>query len=532
MQERVRLQEQLKMMGPKSKDLATPFLGSGVLQFELMLAIDGTAIGAGSHRRSFESALANDLANSSNVAENNFRVISMVGDLVVNVEAQLMIQEGVYLDGMQLAWILERQYGDSTSRFRNGVVTKHTQGIRFPFDLGSGVVGFKHKLEIPFSDAGTEGSAERLEFQNKYLFDLCNASGVEATRFHIKNCAPGSIIIETEIHPDASGRGPLARNVFANLDKQAMDPESQLRVGVVTCSTKAEVQVGRSGQQPGSPGPTPIQMPHVSQNAASPPQPKAPETSRAARRFSRYEAALTVISQIFRRPDGGGDSKSAQQFVVQAEVGFATEGAGRLVLPSSAGKGQIRPVSILQPSQCFYCGALPGSTGKKGRQLRFRRCAACKSIDYCSERCQRKHWKETHKAECSRLQCARAHEAKNAPDYQHNQVGYEFVPSVVHSSANARPHIYHIATSDSSSMRTPSMPATPVFNATQRNERDQDLNMLQRVRDLNTPPPRARCVWLFGRPMARSFCVYIEFVNAYLTCAEGCNVTHDTLFCT
>jgi hypothetical protein len=69
-----------------------------------------------------------------------------------------------------------------------------------------------------------------------------------ATLFHIKICAPGSIVIETEIHPDASGRGPLSRNVFANLDKQVMDPESQLRVGLVTRATKAQGQVGRSGQ--------------------------------------------------------------------------------------------------------------------------------------------------------------------------------------------------------------------------------------------------------------------------------------------
>jgi len=224
----------------KTETFATPFLGSKVLQFKLKLALDGTAIDAGSYQRNFEIALANDLANSSNLAENNFRVISMVGNLVVNVEAQLKIQEGVYVDSMQLASILERQYNDSTSNFRNGVITQYTQGIGFPFDLGSDVVGFKHKLEIPFSDAGTEGSVERLKFQNKYLFDLSNASGVEATRFHIKNCAPGSIIIETEIHPDASGRGPLARHVFANLDKQAMDSESQLRVGMVTRFTKAE----------------------------------------------------------------------------------------------------------------------------------------------------------------------------------------------------------------------------------------------------------------------------------------------------
>ena len=46
-----------------------------------------------------------------------------IGYLIVNVEAQLKIHEGVFLDSMQLASILQRQYVDWTSRFRNGVIT-------------------------------------------------------------------------------------------------------------------------------------------------------------------------------------------------------------------------------------------------------------------------------------------------------------------------------------------------------------------------------------------------------------------------
>ena len=118
---------------------------------------------------------------------------------------------------MQLASILQRQYVDTTSRFRNGVITQYTQGIGFLFDLGSCVVGFKHKLEIPFSDAGTKGSVQQIKFQNKYLFDLSNASGVEATCFHVENCAPGSIVIETEIHPDASGWSHASRKLKLKL---------------------------------------------------------------------------------------------------------------------------------------------------------------------------------------------------------------------------------------------------------------------------------------------------------------------------
>jgi len=277
---------------PKPGDFDSPLLGSGVLQFKLILALDGNAMGAGSNRHTFENALVNDLANASALARNSFRIISMVGDLVVNVEAQLKIQDGVYFDSMQLATIFEREFSDPTSQFRNGAITQYSQGIGFPFDLGLGIVGFRHKLDIPFSDAGTEGSVERLTFQNKYLFDLCTATGVEPTRFHIKNVSPGSVIIETEIHPDALGRGPLARNVFASLDKQAMDPASQLRFGEVTCFTKAEAQAGRIGQlsRRGSPLPdvrssSPMQMPHdlppaipISSAAQKETQPQPPTT--------------------------------------------------------------------------------------------------------------------------------------------------------------------------------------------------------------------------------------------------------------
>jgi hypothetical protein len=62
---------------PKSEALETPFLGSGVLQFKL--APDGTAVDTGGYHRSFEISFANDHAHSSNLAENNLGVISMVG---------------------------------------------------------------------------------------------------------------------------------------------------------------------------------------------------------------------------------------------------------------------------------------------------------------------------------------------------------------------------------------------------------------------------------------------------------------------
>ena len=252
------------------------------------------------------------------------------------------------------------------------------------------------------------------------------------------------------------------------------------------------------------------------QNAASPPKPQPLERTPDAHGGSNYGANLKGISQVFQRSDIGRDSPqnsiSEQHFMVQAELGFATEGAGRWILPSSSvtkSRGgqivspqNIQPspptvwpqtlmhVSMLQPSHCFYCGALPSSTRKDGTKYRFRRCARCKSVDYCSERCQRKHWKESHKSECPLLEGKVAREAKHAPDHQRNAVGLGFMPSV-HRSASARPNIYSL-TEDTPQKVTnsPSKRATPSVNVGRTDERD---------RNLNTLPPRARCVWQFVR---------------------------------
>ena len=58
------------------------------------------------------------------------------------------------------------------------------------------------------------------------------------------------------------------------------------------------------------------------------------------------------------------------------------------------------PEHVLRPSHCHCCGALPSTPNEKGGARRFRRCGHCKSVDYCSDTCQRSHWKATHKQEC------------------------------------------------------------------------------------------------------------------------------------
>jgi hypothetical protein len=52
------------------------------------------------------------------------------------------------------------------------------------------------------------------------------------------------------------------------------------------------------------------------------------------------------------------------------------------------------------PGLCNYCGAAPGSLQEGGGVRQFRRCKRCKSVDYCSEKCQRTDWHAGHKQKC------------------------------------------------------------------------------------------------------------------------------------
>ena len=128
----------------------------------------------------------------------------------------------------------------------------------------------------------------------------------------------------------------------------------------------------------------------------------------------------------------------------------------------------IIPASLLIPSHCTYCGALPSTPNKEGKLRQFRRCAQCKSVDYCSTRCQRLDWKAAHRMECLpfakmekfddsdaryRIQKARLGTALSSTDpvthdgARFRRLGPLDAPSAdfrlsVHDSNGLRPHIH------------------------------------------------------------------------------------------
>lgn len=63
------------------------------------------------------------------------------------------------------------------------------------------------------------------------------------------------------------------------------------------------------------------------------------------------------------------------------------------------------PRPLENPRTCSTCGAAPGSLDGHGKLRLFRRCARCKEMDYCSEKCQRRHWEEGHRSACGREAC-------------------------------------------------------------------------------------------------------------------------------
>ena len=74
--------------------------------------------------------------------------------------------------------------------------------------------------------------------------------------------------------------------------------------------------------------------------------------------------------------------------------------------PSHMQLGAHPPSDMQLPGPCAMCGVRQktitgdrmGATSKV--DVPFRRCRRCKSKDYCSEKCQRAHWAQSHKSEC------------------------------------------------------------------------------------------------------------------------------------
>jgi len=68
--------------------------------------------------------------------------------------------------------------------------------------------------------------------------------------------------------------------------------------------------------------------------------------------------------------------------------------------PRSATQASLGPGWM--PRECIVCGgSQPESEeGMHAAILTFRRCARCKVAVYCSDSCQRLHWRNSHRSEC------------------------------------------------------------------------------------------------------------------------------------
>lgn len=112
-------------------------------------------------------------------------------------------------------------------------------------------------LDMAFERAGLEGTRERDRFQTLLAQDLADASGVHARRFCFKNMQAGSVCVDTRIREDASAPSFM---VVHDLQEQALNPDSKLRQGRLTCHLKSisvkhstDPRVSASIDRPSSP---------------------------------------------------------------------------------------------------------------------------------------------------------------------------------------------------------------------------------------------------------------------------------------
>jgi hypothetical protein len=111
-------------------------------------------------------------------------------------------------------------------------------------------VDIQVKLGLDFDAIGQFSSLQRAELERTLARDLSYASALPSVSFCIQKMSRGSIIVDIQIHPDPSGSGPIPSDAAMDLERQAMNPSSLLRRGVLTCYTEAIVIVPSHSQQP------------------------------------------------------------------------------------------------------------------------------------------------------------------------------------------------------------------------------------------------------------------------------------------
>jgi TPR repeat protein len=90
----------------------------------------------------------------------------------------------------------------------------------------------------------------------------------------------------------------------------------------------------------------------------------------------------------FRKAAAQGDAGAQNMSELISQSDLAA------ILVGLASKGVI-PSDATSASQCSFC-----SRGCESG-LKLKPCSRCKVVFYCGEECQRKHWKEGHKAVCT-----------------------------------------------------------------------------------------------------------------------------------
>ena len=82
------------------------------------------------------------------------------------------------------------------------------------------------KLGLDFSSAGANDSQQRQEFESQLFQNLSHASGLPPANFKVKHMSPGSIVVDTEINPDLSGKFPDPETVAKDLQRQVHNVNS------------------------------------------------------------------------------------------------------------------------------------------------------------------------------------------------------------------------------------------------------------------------------------------------------------------
>ena len=105
---------------------------------------------------------------------------------------------------------------------------------------------------------------------------------------------------------------------------------------------------------------------------------------------------LRRLDETSRDEDSERYAGVALRAITSAQAQQTAPGAAQ---PPPAATTPARPAAA-RVCAAHGCGATSG----------LRRCGACRTVRYCSEACSHSHWRQ-HKAECRRLQAARAQAA-------------------------------------------------------------------------------------------------------------------------